>query len=246
MRETEKCSAHHARDSRHRERAADETPETRSRQTDRARGRSSEVIVVHRRCLLLLSLLLLLLLFWLWLGLGLFGLLWGLLLLRGHIGRDIGIVGRGVSASCCRRCRRACRLVDSRRSDTYMSAYLKIKVLANLQPKALRAAPALPVLLRTALLVLSLLLLLWLWSLRLLLLLRSLALLVLRCAGWLERYESGREALAEAGVQRADGWEDRTYEYRRWWPELRARGCSEAECRSCGGGGGVGGNSGGP
>ena len=220
MREAEKRSAHHTRDSRHRERAANKAPETRSRQTDRARSRSSEVLVVHRRRRLLLRLLLLLFGLWLGMGLGLFGLVWGLLLLRGHIGRGIGIVvGRSVPASCRCRCGRTCRLVNMR-SNADMSAYLKIKVLANLQPKPLRT-PALPACWRAALLLLLLLLwLLWLWLLwsRLLLLLRSLALLVLRCAVWRERYERAREALAEAGVQRADGWEERAYEHRRRRP----------------------------
>ena len=221
MRETEKRSAHHTRNSRHRERATNEAPETRSRQTDRARSRSSEVLVVHRRRRLLLRLLLLLFGLWLGMGLGVFGLLWCLLLLRGHIGRGIGIVvGRGVPASCRCRCGRTCRLVDMR-SNADMSAYLKIKVLADLQPKALRATPALPARLCAALLLLLLLLLLlWLWLLwsRLLLLLRSLALLVLRCAVWRERYECAREALTEAGVQRTDGWEERAYEHRRRRP----------------------------
>ncbi len=200
-----------------------------------------------------------LLLFGLGLGLGLFWLLlimwWGGLLLRRQISGVVGIVSRGVSASCCCCgcgcwcwcwcwCRSGCRRVD-RGSDADVSAYLKIKVLADLQPEALRAA-SLPSRRRATLL---LLLLLWLL---LILLLLGLALLVLcllglgrACGGWL--HKGVHDALAEAGVQRTDGGEERAYEHGGRGPELRACGRSEAQCRCCGcccsgvGGGGGGG-----
>ena len=105
-----------------------------------------------------------------------------------------------------------------------MSAYLKIKVLPDLQPKALRAASSssrLP-----ALLLLLRLLLQWL-----LLRLLRLLLLGLRRAGRGKRHDGDGDALAEVGVELADGGEEHAYEHGGRGPELRARGRREAQGR---------------
>ena len=86
-------------------------------------------------------------------------------------------------------------------SNANMSSNLKIKSLAYLHPKSLRAS-------LLSLCAAALLLLLWLWLLRLRLRLRWLWLLscclALLCAWLRRRHEGAREARAEACVYRAD------------------------------------------